>query len=277
MTATTAIPSAPPPSDLSKSRVTFTNVMASEWTKLRSVRSTFWTVLSLFVVTVGLGMLISWGVASSYDQLSSADKATFDPTSISLSGLMFGQLAIAVLGAMVISVEYSTGGIRTTLTAVPQRLKLLGAKAVVFFLLALVTGLVVSFASFFVGQFFLGRENISAGIGDPDVLRAVIGGGLYLAGSGMFGFALGALLRSTAGGITLAVAALVVLPIIAATLPGSWGNAIERYFTSNAGSQITSINATGNVLSPWAGYLVFTVWWVVILAIAAVLLKRRDA
>lgn len=275
MTATTA--AVPPASDLSGSRVTFGRVMASEWTKLRSVRSTYWTVISMFVVTVGLGMLISWAVTTSYDELSASDKATFDPTAISLSGLTFGQLAIAVLGAMVISVEYSTGGIRSTFTAVPQRLKLFGAKAVVFFLLALVTGLVVSFASFFVGQFFLGREDIGASLGDTDVLRAVVGGGLYLAGSGMFGFAFGALLRSTAGGITLAVAALMVLPIIAATLPGGWGDTIERYFTSNAGSQITTVTSTGNVLSPWAGYLVFTVWWLVILAIAAVLLKRRDA
>ncbi len=258
-------------------RVRFVDVVVSEWTKLRTVRSTYWTLVSMFVVTVGLGVLVSWGVASTYDDLGPQDRATFDPTAISLVGLTFGQLAVAVLGAMAISTEYSTGGIRTSLTAVPRRLQLLLAKALVFFVVALAAGLVTSFVSFFLGQLLLSSEHVAAGLGDDGVLRAVVGGGLYLAGSGMFGFALGALLRSTAGGITLAVALLLVLPIITATLPGDWGDAVQRYFTSNAGQQITNVRPPEDQLGPWSGYLVFTVWWAAILAVAAGFMQRRDA
>lgn len=275
MTATAATA----PASTGPGRASLGHVIRSEWTKIRSVRSTFWTLLSMFIVTVAFSALFCWGFASSYDQVSASDRASFDATSFSLSGMLFGQLAIAVLGVMVISSEYSTGGIRSTFTAVPRRTRVLLAKAITFGVVALVAGTITSFVSFFVGQAFLSSEGLETTLGEPDVLRAVIGGGLYLAASGLFGFALGALVRSTAGGITLAVAGLIVLPLIAAALPGSWGDTIERYFTSNAGNQITVVDVgpTANALGPWTGYLVFTIWWLAILVIAAVLLQRRDA
>lgn len=256
---------------------TFGNVLRSEWTKLWSVRSTLWTLIILFLLVVGFGVLISWGTESNLDQLSPEQRLTFDPTSTSLTGIFFGQLALAVLGALVITTEYSTGGIRTSLTAVPKRLRLLLAKAAVLGVVAWVVGTVVSFAAFFAGQAFLEKANIGTTLSAPGVTRAVLGGGLYLFASAMFGFALGALLRHTPAAITLVVGLLLVVPPFLALLPGDWGDAIERNFTSNAGSQITFVIQQPNTLSPWTGYAVFSAYWVITLAVAAVLLQRRDA
>jgi ABC-2 type transport system permease protein len=257
----------------------FDRVLLSEWTKLWSVRSTFWTLLVLVVVTVGFAALATWGTMQGVDANAQGVPAQFDSTGLTLAGLTFGQLAAAVLGAMVISSEYSTGGIRSTLTAVPGRLRLLFAKALVFVVVAFAVGLVTCFASFFVGQLFL-HEAYRNSLGDPGVTRAVIGGALYVAGSGMFGFALGALVRHTAGAITAAVALLLVLPPLTMLLPGSWGDTVTRHFTSNAGQQITSatqVPTVPAVLGPWAGYSWFTLEWLVLLAVAAVLMRRRDA
>jgi ABC-type transport system involved in multi-copper enzyme maturation permease subunit len=257
----------------------FDRLLLSEWTKLWSVRSTFWTLLVLFVVTVGFAVLATWGTMQGVDANAESVPAEFDSTSLTLAGLTFGQLAAAVLGAMVISSEYSTGGIRSTLTAVPGRLRLLLAKALVYVAVAFVVGLVTCFASFFLGQVFL-HEEYRMSLGDPGVTRAVIGGALYVAGSGMFGFALGALVRHTAGAITAAVALLLVLPPLTLLLPGDWGDTVTRHFTSNAGQQITSathVNTVPAVLGPWEGYAWFTLEWVVLLVVAAVLMRRRDA
>lgn len=255
------------------------NVVRSEWVKLWSVRSTVWTLGLVVVLTVGFGALICWAIVSSWDQAPPETRATIDATSISLAGLMFAQLAIAVLGAMIITTEYSTGGIRATFTAVPKRLKVLAAKAIVLAVAAFVTGVVTSFAAFYLGQAILSTRGISTSIGEPGVLRAVFGGGLYILGCGMLGFAIGALLRHTAGAITLAVALLFVAPILLSFLPSGWGDQVRKYFVSNAGQQITSATSAGStdMLAPWPGYLVFTLWWVVILLVAAYFLNRRDA
>ena len=141
---------------------TLPHVMRSEWTKLFSVRSTGWTLLALIAATVGLGILASWGTNHAWSQMGAGDRASFDPTGTSLSGLALGQLAIAVLGVLIVSGEYSTGGIRTTLTTVPQRMRLLTAKALVFAAVALVAGWVASFAAFFAVQPWFSKRGIGA-------------------------------------------------------------------------------------------------------------------
>lgn len=265
-------------SDSATGGATFPHVLRSEWTKFWSLRSTTWTLLATFVVTVGFSALISWGTSTNLDQLSAHQRATFDPTNNSLAGLAFGQLAIAVLGVLVISGEYSTGGIKATFTAVPQRIKVLLAKGLVLAGAALVVGVLTSFAAFYVGQLFFARQHVEAHLGDPHVLRAVVGGGLYVLGSAMFGFALGGLLRHTAGAITAAVALLLVMPPLTQLLPGGWGDAVTKYFTSNAGQQITQVIRQDNkTLTAWPGYAVFTVEWLIILVAAAALVRRRDA
>jgi ABC-2 type transport system permease protein len=256
----------------------FDRVARAEWTKLWSVPSTAWSLLALVVVTTGIGVLACWGTMQGLDQNPTAIPE-FDTVNLTLAGLGLGQLAAAVLGAMVISTEYSTGGIRSTLTATPRRLTLLAAKALVFVGVALVVGVVTSFLSFTLGQAFL-RDDLQVGLGDPGVLRALVGGGLYVAGSGMFGFAFGALLRHTAGAITAAVAVLLVLPPLSQLLPGSWGDAVTHHFTSNAGQAITFARAVENgvvTLGPWEGYAWFTAEWLLVLVVAALLMRRRDA
>ena len=259
------------------SGTTLPRVMRSEWTKLFSLRSTGWTLSALVVATVGLGILASWGTNHGWPQASASERADFDPVSTSLSGLALGQLAIAVLGTLTISAEYSTGGIRATLSTVPNRMMLLAAKAIVFTVVSLVVGLATSFAAFFAGQPWFAERGIGASLGDHGVLRAVIGGGLYIAASGLFGLAMGVLLRRTAGAVTAAVAALLVLPGLTNILPGSWGDAVVRYFTSNAGQQISYVHQSGNYLTPWVGFGVYCLWWAIPLAFGAWLMNRRDA
>jgi hypothetical protein len=258
-------------------RASLAHVVSSEWTKLRSVRSTGWTLLVTVAVTVGIGILACWGTNHAWSQASLADRLHFDPVATSLSGLGLGQLAMAVLGVLVISSEYSTGGIRTTLTAVPNRMLLLAGKTLVFLAVAFVTAIVTVFVSFYAGQPWFAERGIGAAIGDPHVLRGVIGGALYLTISGLFGLACGVLLRHTAGAITIAVAFLFVLPLVLLAIPGTVGDAIQRYFTSNAGQQIVAIKQNGNYLTPWIGFWVFLAWAVVPLAVGAWLMQRRDA
>src|SRR3954453_8329860 len=255
---------------------TLVNVIRSEWTKLWSVRSTMWTVLATMLATWAFTGLIAWGTVANWDQVDPQDRATFDPTSQSLAGIILGQFGSTVLGALVISSEYSTGGIRTTFTAVPTRLKVVAAKLATFGVVALVTGVITSFVAFYLGQLFYSTKDIEAHLGDPHVLRAVFGGGLYIAGSGMFGFAFGALLRKSAAAISSAVAMLFVLPLLSNALPGKWGDAITRYFTMNAGGHITDTRPTEG-LGPGMGYGVFTLEWLVILLVGAYLIQRRDA
>jgi ABC-2 type transport system permease protein len=255
----------------------FRQVLRSEWTKFWSVRSTLWTLLIAIGLSIGLGVLFSWGLSTNLDDLSEEERATLDPTGVSLGGLSFGQLAIAVLGVLIISSEYSTGGIKATLTAVPQRLKVLLAKALVLLVVALVVGTVVSFVAFFIGQVFWERVDLASSLSDPDVLRAVLGGGLYVAGCGLFGYAFGVLLRHTAGAITAVVALLLVIPPLTFLLPGAWGEAVEKNFTSNAGQTITTVMPAPNLLDPWVGYAVFSAQWLVVLVVGAVLMQRRDA
>jgi len=256
---------------------TLPRVMRAEWTKLFSVRSTGWTLLALVAATIGLGVLASWGTNHGWPQMSAADRAKFDPVSTSMSGLALGQLAIAVLGVMVISSEYSTGGIRVSLTTVPRRMRLLTAKALVFTGVAFVVGLATSFGAFYAGQPWFSERGIGASLGDPGVLRAVIGGGLYVAASGLFGLAMGALLRRTAGAVTAAVALLLVVPPLMNLLPGAWGDAVVRYFSSNAGQQISYTHQSGNYLTPWVGFGVYCLWWAIPLAFGAWLMQQRDA
>lgn len=275
MTATLS-PSVPV-SPVRPGRAGLPQVLRSEWTKLWSVRSTTWSLLALAVATVGFSALFCWGTAANFDQLDAGDLAAFDATSLSLAGLVLGQLGAAVLGVLVISSEYSTGGIRTSLVAVPRRTRLVVAKALVLVVVTLVVGTLSCLVSFLVGQALLRPTHLQTTLGTPHVLRAVLGGGLYVAGSALFGFALGTLLRHTPGAIVATVAGLLVVPPLTQLLPGGIGDSITKWFTSNAGQQITSVHQGPDVASPWTGYFAFTAWWAVILVAGVVLLRRRDA
>jgi ABC-2 type transport system permease protein len=256
---------------------TFGDVVRSEWTKLRSVRSTFWALTVAVVLGIGLGAAISAAAAHSYAKDSIADKLSWDPASVSLSGLAVAQLAFAVLGVLYISSEYSTGMIHTSLIAVPKRGRVLAAKSLVYAAVTFIVGEVISFVAFFLGQALIKGHAPAAALGDPGVARAVVGAGLYLTALAILGVAVGTLLRHSAAAITCMVAVLFVLPGIAQALPDSWRRPVNEFWPTQAGSQLANVYHSTHTLSPWPGFGVMCLFVAIVYAIASMLLERRDA
>jgi len=259
----------------------FGHLLRSEWTKIRSVRSTIWSLLVLVVVSVGFTALFAALAVANWNGPRAAPRdATIlaDPVSSVLgTGIGLGQLAICVLGALVMTTEYSTGVIRASLLAVPRRIPMLAAKGVVFAALILVVGEIVTFGSFFIGSAIL-HSRVAVSLGQPGVARAVIGTGLALTVLGLFAMAIGALIRHTAGAIATVIGVVLVLPILTGLLPGSVGAHINAYLPEQAGGLISQAHEqAGNLLSPWQGFGVFCIWTAVLLAAAAYLLRQRDA
>ena len=275
--ATTTQPAAGVALDLPRSagRVTFAGALRSEFTKIRSVRSTYWTLLAMFVVVVGFGALVSTGAAHG------PHGPEFDPTRQSLAGLYIGQLIIGVLGVLVISSEYATGMISTTLTTNPHRGVMIAAKGVVFTLVALATSLVTSFAAFFVGQAVMSSDHISTTIGSPNVLRAVIGGALFLTACGVLAFGLGLLIRHTAGAIGAMTGLLFVMTILVQFLPQSWQNHVDKWVPALAGGQlwIARSRPPGNtpMFGPWTSFAILCGYAAITVTAAVILFRKRDA
>ncbi|MEY9913000.1 ABC-type transport system involved in multi-copper enzyme maturation permease subunit [Catenulispora sp. MAP12-49] len=258
------------PDPFPQAKASFGAALQSEWTKIRSVRSTFWTLLITMVITIGLGSLIALGS-------SSHPSPDDDFTANSMSGLFFGQLVIVVFGAMAITAEYSTGMIRTSLTSQPRRGTLFWAKAAIVAAVALVVGLVCSFVSFFIATAIYSGHGITVSLSDPGVLRAVIGGGLYMTGTALLAFGLGAILRHTAGAITTAVGLLFVLFILVQFLPGTWRTDISKWIPFNAGLQIITTRPQDDMLSPWAGFAVFAAYAAAAVIGGAIVMRKKDA
>jgi ABC-2 type transport system permease protein len=249
----------------------------SEYTKLWSVRSTYWTMLALVVVCIGLCALISGEIASHFNQIGSPGHPDFDATNVSLEPFSLGMLVIAVLGSLVITTEYSTGMIRTSLTAMPRRGVVFIAKALVFGVVALVVGEVLSFIMFFLGQALLHSTGRSDTLSDHGVLTAVVGGGLFLAVCGLFAFAIGSIIRHTAGAIAATIGLLFVLPIVWNALPQSWQNDGGKFLPSTAGMYIWRVRETAYMYGHWTEFLIFVGYTAALLVIGYVLFQRRDA
>jgi len=259
----------------------FAGLLRAEWTKIRSVRSTVWTLVIFVVVCIGFTALIAWLTETHWygPRAAARDlRAIADPVGFILgTGVGLGQLAIGVLGVLVITSEYSSGVIRASLLAVPRRLPVLAAKAVVFAILLLVVTEIVTFCSFFVGSAIL-HAHVPVSLNGPGVTRAVAGAGLYLTVLGLLALAIGTMIRHTAGAISVIVGIVFVLPILAGLLPSSWGAHINAYLPEQAGTLITDTHVQpSDLLSPWQGFGVLCIWTVLALAAAAYLLERRDA
>ncbi len=253
-------------------------VIRSEWTKFKSVRSTTWALLATLVLVLAIGALATGTEASRWQHLSLVDRLTFDPTRLSLTGLLFGQLAIGVLGVLVVSAEYSTGLIRATLAAVPNRPLVLASKAIVFGLVSLVVSLVVVFVAFFMGQAILSSSPApQATIGDPGVVRAIIGGALYLTVLGLLALGLATMIRHTAGAISAFVGVLLILPLIVAALPTSISNDIGRFLPADIGHAIISVSPPAHQFSAWVGFGILCGYTAVALVVGGWLMSRRDA
>jgi ABC-type transport system involved in multi-copper enzyme maturation permease subunit len=254
-------------------RAGFADALLAEWTKLRSLRSTFFTLLATIALVVGLGTLIAWQSAKH----QSTSGGIWDPTAMSLSGFLVGQLTFAAFGVIVMTGEYSTGMIRTTLAAVPRRGRLLAAKAVACAAVAVVTGEIVSWGAFLLGQLVIRAYEPTAHLGQPGVARAVIGAGLYLALIGLMGLAIGTLLRHTAGSIVTVVGLLFVLPGVLQALPPSWRHPIEEYWPTGAGSEVLMVFRGQYTLTAWWGFGELALFVAVLLALAYLRLQHQDA
>jgi ABC-type transport system involved in multi-copper enzyme maturation permease subunit len=279
-------------------------VLASEFTKLRSVRSTYWTIGALLIISVGLSAAIAAGTAADLHS-NPGDKAGFDATQVSLGAFFYlGQLIIAVLGAMAITSEYSTGMIRTSLTAMPRRGTVFLSKLLAFTGVALVVSLVTSFLAFFVGQAVLSGSGVSASlfhsttvpiaaqetgnsvkfagtfvVTSSDVLTAVIGIALFVTAGAVIAFGLGAIIRHTAGAIASAIGLLFVLPIIIQLLPHTWRWDLMRFLPDGAGQVLSTTVGTPNehLWSAWPQFGVTAIWALALVGVGAYLFRTRDA
>jgi ABC-type transport system involved in multi-copper enzyme maturation permease subunit len=270
--ATDHVPSRP------RERVTQGNVVRSEWTKLWSLRSTRWSLLAAVLAQGALGILVAAVQMNRWTHLSVHDRTAFDSIDAGVGGYHLAQLAIGVLGVMIISSEYSTGMIRSSFMAVPKRLPVLWAKIGVFSAVTFALMLVATVVSFFVVQAIVTQHHVQHGIGDPHALRVVVGTALFLTVLGILATGIGALIRNTAGGIALFVFLLFVLPGITAILPASIGDSINPYLPLNAGFTVaTSTFEDAHHLSPWGGFAVFCGYAALAVAAAAAGLLRRDA
>ncbi|WP_369391884.1 ABC transporter permease [Streptomyces sp. CG1] len=255
--------------------MTAVQVIRSEWTKIRSVASTVWTLSLAVVVTIALGMLISAFSRSQLDSMPVQDRPAFDPTYVSFAGMSLGQLAMIVFGVLVVSNEYSTGMIRVSLAAVPQRATFLFSKIAVATGLALVVGLCTSFAAFFLGQAVLGPHH--ARIGDPGVLRAVLGGGLYMTLIAMFSMGVAAMLRSPMLSLGILMPFFFLISSVLGGVDAT--KKIGRFLPDQAGSRIMQVvpRADDVPYGPWGGLGIMVLWVIAALAGGYVLLRRRDA
>nr|WP_037607725.1 ABC transporter permease [Streptacidiphilus rugosus] len=249
-------------------------VLLSEWTKVKTVRSTFVTLITTVVVTVGLGAVISFFTNSNFKNMSASERLTFDPTATSFSGVYLGQLALIVFAVLVVGNEYSTGMIRATLAAVPQRVTLLSAKALTVLALVLPVALVTSFASFFIGQALLGSHK--AQLGDPGVLRAVFGMAVYMTLIALFSLGIGFILRKPVLSLGLLMPFFFLISPILNAVPKVKN--IAHYFPDQAGSRLVYVHETSNIpYGPLAGFFICLAWVVVALGVGLLLLRRRDA
>lgn len=257
-------------------RITQRRVNLSEWTKLRSVRSTRWSLFAALLLILGIGILACAIFESRWPTLSAEERLRFHPLRQNLAGVNFAQLAFGVLGVLTITAEYSTGMIRSSMAAVPRRLPVLWGKAMVFGVVSFVISLPALFVVFFIGQGILSGRHLNIALSHPGVLRALVGAALFLTIMGLFGLGLGAIVRNTAGGIALLVGIMFMLPPILDLLPSSVSNSVSPYLPSNAGGAVWTINPDSGTLHPWVGLALFAGYAALSIAIAAVLMIRRD-
>jgi ABC-2 type transport system permease protein len=260
-------------SEVTSEPVTLGRVIRSEWIKFRTLRSSWLVLLSAVAAMILIGLLIGYNTGKNFAHLAPEDAA---PSGV-LQGYFLAQLLIGVLGVLFVTGEYTTGMIRSTLAAVPRRLPVLLAKSIVFLVVTLVAMVIASVVAFLAAQLFLTHYGHGHSLGDPGVLRVVLGTGLYLALIGLLGGGIGWILRSTPGGIATLVGLLLVIPVIFRVLPGKWAMDVAKYLPGEAGgSFVASVRTPDTPLAPTTGLLVLVAWVVASLIVAAVLLKRRD-
>ena len=260
-----------------RSRVRFTDLLRSEWTKFRSLRSIWWTLLAMLLLSVAVTLLISTGDDAKYGELSAEDRRAWDPTGLSLQSFFMGQLVVSVLGVLVVTSEYATGMIRTSLAAMPRRGRLLAAKTLVFLAAALVVGQVTAFLCFLIGQATIGRQDgvPTASLGDDGVLGAVFGTGLYLAGIGLLAVAVGTLMRATAGGLAVQVGITLLVPAFGGLFP-SWTQKLFAFWPSLGAAEVRNLHPSSEYPHVWLNLLGMTAGVAMLLVASFAVFRRRE-
>jgi ABC-2 type transport system permease protein len=259
------------------SRASLRTFVNAEWIKFRSVRSNVFALLAAGAVLVMIGTMFSSLAGSDKSALPPGATNGTDSLSMSFGAMNLCQLVLGVLGAIFVAGEYSTGMIRSMFTAMGSRSTVLWAKAIVLGGASWTVMTVASFAVFFTGQAAYGGTDATYSLGDPGVLRAVLGGGVYGAGIVLMGLALGFILRSSAAAIGTLIGTLMILPGLVGFLPDSIGESVGKFLPSTAGQAFLSVSGGSKLLSPGAGFAVFAVWVIGMLGIAVFMLRRRDA
>jgi hypothetical protein len=236
-----------------------------------------WALVFTVITIIGLGILLSAIVVGHWDHRSLAEITGFDPLLYSFAGLNVAQLSVGVLGVLVMTSEYATGVIRLTFGATPQRSLLLGAKVLTFSVVVAVVSLISCVTVFFICQAMLASKHAGVSIGDPGVLRAVLGGAAKMVLIGIIAVGVGAIVRHTAGAVAVLFAVLLIIPGLVQLLPQPWNNDITLYLPSSAGAAMSAVVRFPNLLAPGAGFLVLLAYAAVTIAVAMVLLVRRDA
>ena len=247
----------------------FRDALKFEWIKIKSVRSTLWSLLAAAVLGIGIGVLAAANVHEGSDKSAVMEHI--------YGGLMFGQVAILVFGVLAATAEYGTGTISTSFTAVPSRTRLLAAKALVVWLVSTTVGLAISIVTFVAGLAAVpsGTATLPS-IAEDSVLRAVVGAGLYLGVLGVFALAIGVFLRASAGAVTAAISAALVIPI-GFLLLGRVGEFLNEWWPTEAGRQVLAITHQAHTLSPVTGLVYFGAIAFALLAGAVAMVSRRDA
>jgi ABC-2 type transport system permease protein len=275
MTAMAQSSAQAPAANATGQRVTLARVVRSEWTKFRTQPSAAWSLLTAVAFVVGFGVLYSL-IRVTRPPHTPAEVASFDPTAVGLAGVQLAQVAVGVLGVLLVTSEYATGMIRTTMVAVPRRLPVLWGKAVVLALTAPLVFVPAAFATFLVSQSVLSREHLATTLDQPGVARAVLGSALYLTAVGLLGLGLGALLRNTAGATASLFGVLFGLQIVVGFLPATLADKVSRYLPTPAGVAVTNVRSDPASLAPWAGFGLFCLYTAILLGLAAWRLRRRD-
>lgn len=258
-------------------KVTQGRVIKSEWLKFRSLRSTYYSLGAALIGMIGFGALFAAVIASQWDRISATrDAATIDPVVVGLRGYFLVQLIVGVLGVLIVTGEYSTGMIRSSFAAAPHRLPVVWAKALVFAAITFVITAVGAFLGFFLSQAIL-NPHLQTTLSAPDVLRSIFGAALYVTGVGLLGAGFGWIIRNTAGAIATLFGILLILPVLVEVLPTDWQQNISPYLPSTAGTQLIGTHQDPGMLAPWTGFALFVGYLVVVFAVGAVLLRRRDA
>ncbi len=257
--------------------VTLGSILRSEWLKFRSVRASIVGVVVTFVLTLGIGALVTTLVRTHWSSTNFATRITFDPVSTSLIGIVFAQFAVGIIGALFVTSEYSAGSIRTTLAAVPRRVELAFGKLIVLLVSMLIVSEVAAFAAFVMGQAIFSGVVPTASLSNAHALRAVVLAGVYLTLLAAFVYSLGLILRHSVATISVFVSLLLVVPLILFSLPASWQNDTRRFLPAELGHAMTSTTLVPHDFGPWTAFVILATYVVVLFSVGATMFLRRDA